>query len=127
MKKPKKSDDVSIKEPVGKKGGRKVVIRDLVLKDVTIKTAAAIVGGDIATTKISEIHLKNIGEKQNGVQVAQAVLIVLNELYGQIISSDVLGNLKNQLKGLGSGLEGVKNEVKSLGGHLKGLMGRKAE
>ncbi len=46
--------------------GKKVIIRDLVLKGIKIKMSADLVGGDIATTTISEIHLRNIGEKQNG-------------------------------------------------------------
>ncbi len=91
------------------------------LKDIQVKTVAAFTGGDIATTTISELHLRNIGEKQDGVDMAQAVLIVLNELYGQIISPDGLGILKKQLKGLGGELDGVAKEIKSLGGQLKGL------
>ena len=112
------------KQEAEKKDGKKVVIRDLILKDITIKTAAAMAGGDIATTTISEIHLKNVGEKQNGVQIAQAAILVLNEIYGQVMSQDVLGQLKNQLKGLEDEFEGVKDEVKSIGGQLKGLFNR---
>jgi len=111
--KPKKKSD--------KKDGRKVVIRDLILKNIKVKTAAAFAGGEIISTMISEIHLKNIGQKQNGVDMAQAMLIVLNELYGQIISPDALGVLKNGLKELGGELEGVQKEMKSLGGQLKSL------
>lgn len=107
-----------------KKDGKKVVIRNLILKDITIKTAAAMAGGDIATTTISEIHLKNIGEKQNGVQVARAVIIVLNEIYGQVLSQDVPGQLKNRLKGLEDEFDGIKDDVKSIGGQLKGLLDR---
>jgi len=104
-----------------KKDGRKVVIRDLVLKNIQVKTAAAFAGGEIISTTISEIHLKNVGEKQNGVDLAQALLIVLNELYGQIISPDILGVLKNEIKGLEDELDSIKDEVKSLGGQLKSL------
>ncbi len=107
-----------------KKDGKKVVIRDLILKDVTIKTAAAMAGGDIATTTIAEIHLKNVGEKQNGVQITQAAILVLNEIYGQVLSKDVLGQLKNQLKGLEDEFESVKDEVKSIGDQFKGLFDR---
>lgn len=121
MKKPEKPVSTGEKKAPAKKEGTKVVIRDLVLKDIKIKTAADIAGGNIATTTISELHLKNIGEKQNGVDMAQAVLIVLNELYGQIISPDVLNAFKNQLKGYEKDLDGVAKEMKTLGGKLKGL------
>ena len=81
-------------------------------------------GGDVATTTISEIHLKNVGEKQNGVQMTQAAILVLNELYGQIFSQNVLGELTNQLKGLEDEFESVKDGVKSVGDQLKGLFNR---
>jgi len=97
-----------------KKSGKKVIIRDLILKNIKIKTASDIVGGDIVSTTISEIHLRDIGEKQNGVDMAQAVLMVLNDIYSQVISPDTLNDLKN-------GLEDIGNELESLGGQLKGL------
>jgi len=97
-----------------KKSGKKVIIRDLILKNIKIKTASDIVGGDIVSTTISEIHLRDIGEKQNGVDMAQAVLMVLNDIYSQVISPDTLNVLKN-------GLEDIGNELESLGGQLKGL------
>jgi len=97
-----------------KKSGKKVIIRDLILKNIKIKTASDIVGGDIVSTTISEIHLRDIGEKQNGVDMAQAVLMVLNDIYSQVISPDTLDTLKN-------GLEDIGNELELLGGELKGL------
>ncbi|MBC2714441.1 MAG: hypothetical protein HF978_03945 [Desulfobacteraceae bacterium] len=121
LKKPKEPESTGEKDKADKKDGKKVVIRDLILKDIKVITAAAIAGGDISTTMISEVHLKNIGQKQNGVDMAQALLIVLNELYGQIISPDVFGVLKNEIKGLEDELEGVQKEIKSLGSQLKGL------
>ncbi len=125
MKKPGKSENKGGEKKAqtkdGKKDGKKVIIRDLILKDVKIKTSAEIVGGDIATTTISEIHLRNIGEKQNGVDMAEALLMVLNELYSQVISVDTLDVLKKGFKGLDDELDGVKDEMKTLGGQLKGL------
>ncbi len=121
MKKPEKLEKKVGEKKVEKKDGKKVIIRDLVLKNIKVKTAVAFAGGDIISTTISEIHLKNVGEKQNGVDMAQAMLIVINELYGQIISPDVIGVLKNELEGLEDGLDGIKDEMKSLGGQLKGL------
>lgn len=110
--------------PPEKSAGRKVIIRDLVFKDTTLRTGMAIDGGDITRTKISEIHLKNIGQKENGVEIARAAAMVLNDLYGQILSSEGLGGLKNRLKNLGEELGGVRQEIKSLGSHLKGLTDR---
>ena len=125
MKKPEKFDNTGNKEKPektsGKKDGKKFVIRDLLLKNIKVKTAAAFAGGEIFSTTISEIHLKNIGEKQNGVDMAQAMLVVLNELYGQIVSPDILGRLENELKELEGGLDGIKDEMESIGGHLKSL------
>ncbi|MCD6586544.1 MAG: AsmA family protein [Desulfobacteraceae bacterium] len=125
MKKPEKFDNTGNKEKPektsGEKDGKKFVIRDLLLKNIKVKTAAAFAGGDIISTTISEIHLKNVGEKQNGVDMAQAMLVVLNELYGQIVSPDILGRLENELKELEGGLDGIKDEMESIGGHLKSL------
>jgi len=113
--------------PSEKKEGKKVVIRDLILKDVTVKTAAAIAGGDISTTTISEIHLRNIGEESNGVEMAQALIIVLNDIYRQILSTDMLAPLKGRIEGYQKQLKGMQNDVKSLGGQIKGLMDQSAE
>jgi hypothetical protein len=121
MKKTVKSDTKNGEKTAGKKDGKKVIIRDLILKGIKIRTSADIVGGDIATTTISEIHLRNIGEKQNGVDMAEALLMVLNELYSQVISADPLDIFKKRFKGLGDDLGGVKDEMKALGGKLKGL------
>ncbi len=121
MKKPEQSEKKGGEKKAEKKDGKKVIIRDLILKGIKIKTSADIAGGDIGTTTISEIHLKNIGEEQNGVDMAQAILIVLNELYSQAISPDTLDILKKGIEGIGNELEGVKDEMKSIGGQLKGL------
>jgi hypothetical protein len=121
MKKPEKAEKKVGEKKVEKKDGKKVIIRDLLLKNIKIKTSADLVGGDIATTTISEIHLRNIGEKQNGVDMAQAVLMVLDELYSQVISQDTLDLLKKEFEGLGDGLGNVKEQMKSIGGQLKGL------
>ncbi|MEZ4550151.1 MAG: hypothetical protein R2874_06660 [Desulfobacterales bacterium] len=125
----KKPGDAAARKPPEEKSppqkeGKKIVIRELVLTDITIKTAAAMAGGEIATTHVSEIRLSNIGQKQAGVSAAEAVLLVLNELYGQVLSGDVLNQLKTQLKGLGKEFEGVRDDIKSLGGQLKGLFDR---
>lgn len=127
MKKPEKPVTPSERRttetvPTEKSAGRKVIIKDLVLRDITLRTAAAIAGGDITTTKISEIHLKNIGQKQNGVGIPQAVILVLNDLYGQILSSEGFGGVKNRLNNLGEELGGIRQEIKSLGGQLKSLI-----
>jgi len=121
MKKPATSGKKGGEKKTEKKDGKKVIIRDLILKNIKIQTSAEIAGGNIASTTISEIHLRNIGEKQNGVDMAQAFLMVLNELYSQVISPDTLNILKNGLEGIGNELEGVKNEMKAIGGQLKGL------
>ena len=121
MKKPEKAEKKVGEKKVEKKDGKKVIIRDLLLKNIKIKTSADLVGGDIATTTISEIHLRNIGEKQNGVDMAQAVLMVLDELYSQVISQDTLDLLKKGFEGLGDGLGDVQDEVEAIGGQLKGL------
>jgi len=124
MKKPGHSEKKAQKQDgkkAPKKDGKKVIIRDLLLKDIKLKTSADLAGGDIGTTTVSEIHLRNIGEKQNGVDMAQALLMVLNELYSQVISTDTLDILKDKLEGLDDELDGVKDQVKSIGGQLKGL------
>jgi hypothetical protein len=121
MKKPEKPGKKDGEKSAEKKDGKKVIIRNLILKNIKVKTSADIAGGDIATTTISEIHLKNIGEKQNGVDMAEAVLTVLNELYSQVISADTLNLLKKGFEGLDDELDGVKDEMEALGGQLKGL------
>lgn len=121
MKKPEQQGKKDGEKSVEKKDGKKVIIRNLILKNIKVKTSADIAGGDIATTTISEIHLRDIGEKQNGVDMAEAVLTVLNELYSQVISADTLNLLKKGFEGLDDELDGVKDEMKAVGGQLKGL------
>jgi hypothetical protein len=100
---------------------KKILIRDLFIKDIKVRTVAAVAGGNIATLNVSELHLRNIGQQQSGVELAQAIWIVLNELYTQVISPDFLGVIKEGLNGFGQELEGAKKEMESLGKAFKGL------
>jgi len=120
LKKPEISEKKGEGEKVEKKGGKKIVIRDLVLKDIKVKTAAEFAGGDIITTTISEIHLKNVGQKQDGVDMAQAFLLVINELYAQIISLDVIGVLQDGIEGLDDEFDDIQDGMDSLGNQIKG-------
>lgn len=108
------------KQAPGKKGpGKKLIIRDFVLKNGKVNLALSVygLGEKEISSPLPDIHLKNIGEKENGESPADAFKEVFAALYGKITSPAVTGALNKQLKSMGASLNTLKEgAIKQLGG-----------
>lgn len=113
-----------------KKGdsGKKIIIKDFIVKDGKVKLAMAMLGGKGISAPLPDIHLKNIGEKKGGASPAEAFKEVFSSLYEKIKSPAVTDTLNKGLKSLGKGLETIGGETKkgveAATDKLKGLFGK---
>ncbi len=142
MKKPKKAGKTTETKKAQHTVKKRVVIRDLILRDVKVIMTVPALKGETISTSISEIHFKNIGQKENGVLLPEVLLRVLTELYGQIISPDVISVLtkemkvfgveiedlgrqtRRQLESIADDLYDMKDEVEAIKGQFNELFGK---
>ena len=97
-------------------GGKKVIIKKLVVRGGEISVAANITK---TTAKLPEITLTNIGEDKKGASVAETVSKVLtkilNTAYKTIVDSKI-ADLKNVAEeNLNNVVGGVKERIKEIG------------
>lgn len=98
---PKPTDD--------KAPGKKFVVNEIAIRNVTAHVHLLPLGGELSTTKlvIPEIILKDVGSAGDPVSlseitniVIQAILASAAELGGGVIPDEILGDLKSNLAGL---------------------------
>ncbi len=98
--------------------GKKLLIRDFVLKDGKVTLTTAFLGNRSVSVALPDIHLKNIGGEKGGTSPAKASEEILAALYGKITSPAVTDALNKELKALGTNLEeateGAKKQVESV-------------
>jgi flagellar hook-basal body complex protein FliE len=121
-----------------KEPGKKVLIRDFLIKGGKVNLAMSLLGGKTITAALPEIHLKNIGEKTGGASPAEAFKEVFQSLYAKITSPAVTDVLNKGLQSLGTNLnslgsdaskqvksaqDAAKKTAEGIKGKLKGLLG----
>ncbi len=113
-------------------GGKKMLIRSLVIKDGRVNLAAKILAGQTVTAELPYIELKDVGGKKEGVTPAKAINLILAELYKQMQSPDVTAALGKGLEELGVTIKGIsvkglddktQKQVESVKDKVKGLLG----
>jgi uncharacterized protein involved in outer membrane biogenesis len=103
--------------------GKKIIIEEFVLKQGTVTLATSVKGAKSISTRLPDIHLKNIGGK--GASSQQVLQEILNALYKEITSSSVKDSLNQGLKELEKSLGTTGEDAKKqAGGVLKGLFGK---
>lgn len=123
----------------GEKGkGKRIIIKDFILRDGKIKLVTSMLGVEGISSPLPDIHLRNIGQKEGGASPAEALKEIFTTLYTKIVSPDVTNILNSQLKELGSNIdaagkditkqaetvgEGIKKETDALKDKIKGLLG----
>jgi hypothetical protein len=121
------------KKPVGEKGGgKKLLIRDFILKEGKVNLTMTGLAGKTVTASLPDIHLRDIGKSQGGTSPADAFKEVFAALHKEITSPSVTDALKKGLKDIGLSSEALGGEagkaVESTGGEatkkLKGLFGK---
>lgn len=93
------------------KSSKQVTIKDFYIKNATVTTGFGKVEKSIT---IDEIHLKNLGDKENGADFSLVFAKILEKLIAAIASS----NLDSVVGGVGQSIE---EGAKSLGEGIKGL------
>jgi uncharacterized protein involved in outer membrane biogenesis len=121
------------KKPAEEKGdGKKLLIRDFILKEGKVNLTMTGLAGKTVGTSLPDIRLKDIGKSQGGTSPAEAFKEVFAALYKEITSPAVTDALKKGLKDIGFSTEALGGEaekaVGSAGGEatkkLKGLFGK---
>ncbi|MEI6218389.1 MAG: AsmA family protein [bacterium] len=98
-------------EPVDaktKKGGKKVVIDELVITDPALNVSITAAGGHYIPVKLGKIELKDIGKEHGGVTFAEAT---------KIIFSVIASNVENAVLGVG---DLIGSGAKAVGGAVVG-------
>ncbi len=108
--------------------GRKIIIRNFIVRDGKVNLAMAALGGQSVRASMPDIHLKDIGKKKGGMPVAEAFKEIFAELYEKITSPSVKDRLNRGLKALGIGVEevgkGAKRGMEAVADKVKGLFGK---
>jgi len=134
------SEKGSKKEPEKEGAGKKLIIRNFIVKEGKVNLDVSVYGiGDkqIRAT-LPDIHLKDIGKKKNGASPAEAFKEVFTALYGKITSPAVTDILNKELTSMGVNLDslgedtikkledtiGKEESLKDIGNKVKGILGK---
>lgn len=123
-----------------KDDGKKIMIRNFIVRDGKVNLVMSILGDQIISAQLPDIKLKDLGAKKGGASPAEVFDQVFKELYARITSSAVTAELNKTLKAMGKKsideltsvadkqLKDVGKEaqegVKAVTDKLKGLFGK---
>lgn len=97
----------------GKKGeGKKILIRDFVLRNGKVNLTMAALGENRVSAELPDIHLKNVGQKKGGEFPSEVFEEILAALYTNIKSPAVTEVLKKGLKNLNIDTQAITQEAK---------------
>ncbi len=102
----------NVKQSVGSGGGRKLVIRNFIIKEGSVVFPVSMLGGRSVRAVLPDIHLRNVGGKKGGLAPAQVFSLVLGAVYREVTSPTMANVLKYQLRAAGEGLEKAGQEVR---------------
>jgi uncharacterized protein involved in outer membrane biogenesis len=118
-------------------GGKKILIRDFLVRGGKVNLAVSIMVDKAVTASLPDIHLKDVGK--DGAAPADVFGQVLAALYEKITSRSVTDHLNQELKALGLDVgsvgdsvkkevqavgEGAKKELKGVTDKVQGLLGK---
>jgi len=101
------SPGATAKKPAGEKGGKKLLIRDFIVKGGKVNLTMTGLAGNTVTASLPDIHLKDIGKSQGGASPAEAFKVIFAALHQQITSPAVADALKKSLKDMGFSAEAL--------------------
>jgi len=119
--------------------GKKVLIRNFIVRDGKVNLAMSMLGGKSVSASLPDIHLKDIGKEKGGASPAEAFKEIFAAFYENITSPAVTNSLNEGLKAMGKTIESAGDEAKKqletvgegakkeLGGvtdKMKGLFGK---
>ncbi|MBW2109335.1 MAG: hypothetical protein JRI36_11830 [Deltaproteobacteria bacterium] len=105
------------REPAaGKNSGKKLLIKDFIIKGATVNLAVPMLAGQAVTASLPDIHLKDIGKRTNGAPAAEVFKEVFSALYQKITSPAVSDTFNQGLKALRSKTGAIGEGLKKAGG-----------
>jgi uncharacterized protein involved in outer membrane biogenesis len=135
-----KKAKTSKKEPTKGKEGKKLIIKDFIVKQGKVDLPVAVgVTEKTISASLPDIHLKDLGEEKGGATPEEVFEQVFAALYKKITSPAVADMLNKELKAMGTSLDalsggvgkqleaiqpGDKEEVESATEKVKGLFGK---
>jgi len=118
------STNASKDDQVSDQPGRKVIIRDLVIRNGVIAISQEMLKGKQLSARLPEIHLTNIG-KDSGVSVAQVTEQIFGTFTSAATQASVAQLAKEKIGGLLKRVPAAsisKAAVENVGGQLKGIL-----
>jgi len=107
--------------------GKKILIKNFIVRDGKVTLDMPILKGKTITTKLPDIHLKDVGKEKGGATPADAFKEIFGALYAKITSPEVTDVFNKGLGGLTTGTQTVteraKEGVKTATDKIKGLFG----
>jgi uncharacterized protein involved in outer membrane biogenesis len=103
----------------GKGGGKKLLIRDLTVKEGKVNLTMAALAGKTVSAALPEIHLKDVGQSKGGASPAEAFNEVFAALHGKITSPAVAEAFNKGLKDLGVTAGALGKEASQIAGSVK--------
>jgi len=107
-------------EPTVKKSEKKFFVKDVLVKGGQIHVSITALAGKTATLPLPELHLQNIGSRENGVTAAELSKQILTPLLASVTKAvgENLADLGKNAQDLG---KGAVNDVDKAAKGLKGL------
>ncbi len=133
-----KNVDAFVKKHVGasdskeksetKEGGTKMVIDHVYVKGGKVNISATLLGGKSMTVPLPDIHLKDLGKKENGATPGEVVKSIIGALNKSIVKAVAPLNLDKVGEVTGKAVEGVKDTLKKgtegVTDSMKGIFGK---
>jgi len=94
------------KESAAKTGGKKFIVKDLVIEGAKLHVSITGMGGKEMTLPLPTLHLQDIGSKNNGVAAGELVKQILTPLLSS--ATDVV---KSGITNIGKGVSNVSKEA----------------
>jgi len=91
--------------------GKKVLIRDFIVRDGKVNLAMSLLGDRSISASLPDIHLKDIGKEQEGASPAEAFNEIFAALYQKITSPAVTETFNQELKAMGKSIEAAKEDA----------------
>ena len=110
----------SEQKPAETGGGKKIIIRDFILKDGKVDLATSLLAGQSVSAQLPEIRLKDLGQDKGGATPAQVFGQVFDAIYKQISSPQITQALNDKLKSL-SGQ--ARQDLEKAGENMKSAAG----
>ena len=123
------ASDSKEKGEAKEEGGPKMVIDHVYVKGGKVNISASLLGGKSMTVPLPDIHLKDIGKKENGAtpgEVVQSIIGALNKAIFKAVAPLDLSKVGDVVAG--KAVEGTKDAVegttKGVTDSVKGLFGK---